>query len=389
MSEAQAAAAGVMSTVDILDRLIAFDTVSAKSNLALIDWVEAFLREHGARVTRVADPDAPKAGLIAEIGPEGAGVMLSAHTDVVPVEGQAWSRDPFRLTREGSRLYGRGTTDMKGYLAAMLSAAGRASGMALREPLKLSISWDEEVGCLGIAKMRDALAGATPLPRLCLVGEPTEMQVATGHKGKRAIRAVCHGEAGHSALAPRFMNALHLAAGLVQGVQALQAEYASTGARDPGYGVPYTTLHVGRVTGGTALNIVPDRAEVIFEFRHLAADAPETLMARIEAMAAEVETANPGGRIELEPMVSYPGLDTPADGAATGLVQRLAQVNGTTKVAFGTEAGTFDGLGIPTLVCGPGSMEGQGHKPDEYVEEAQLAACDAMLGRVLEELRGA
>ncbi|SIO06624.1 acetylornithine deacetylase [Vannielia litorea] len=376
-----------MKTVEILDKLVSFDTVSAKSNLGLLDWVEAFLRERGARLRRVPDPDQPKAGLIAELGPQGAGVMLSAHTDVVPVEGQAWSRDPFRLTREGARLYGRGTTDMKGFLAAMLSAADRASGMELSEPLKLSISWDEEIGCLGIAKMAGALAEATPLPRACIVGEPTEMQVATGHKGKQALKAVCRGEAGHSALAPRFVNALHLAAEMVAGLRAMQDDIAARGARDEGYAVPYTTLHSGQLTGGTALNIVPDRAELLFEFRHLAADAPESLLARIDEMAAEIAGRFPGGGIAVERLNAYPGLDTPADSAATRLVQRLAQSNGTMKVAYGTEAGTFHGLGVPTLVCGPGSMEGQGHKPDEYVELAQLDACDAMLDRLLAELR--
>lgn len=368
-------------TIDILEKLVAFDTVSARSNMALVDYLDAFLEERGFAVTRLSDPENAKAGLFATLGPAGNGLALSAHSDVVPVEGQDWSHDPFRLCRKDGRLYGRGTTDMKGFLAAMLACADRAAGRELREPLKLVVSYDEEIGCVGITQMIDRLAPLLGTPRLCLVGEPTQMQVAVGHKGKQAIRAVCRGEAGHSALAPRFTNALHLAADFVQGLRQLQAELAQTGARDADYSIPYSTVHVGKLAGGTALNIVPDRAELLFEFRHLTQDAPEALRARIDVLAADVG----GGRIELETQSGYPGLETD-DADAIGLAQHLAQSNGTTKVAFGTEAGFFDTLGIPAIVCGPGSMEGQGHKADEYIEASQLAACDRMLDRLLDHL---
>ncbi|ASP19286.1 acetylornithine deacetylase [Antarctobacter heliothermus] len=373
------------SSLEILDRLVGFDTVSARSNLPLIAYVEDFLKSRGFAVTRVPDPEQDKAGLFASIGPTGAGILLSAHTDVVPVEGQTWTRDPFRLTIEGDRLYGRGTTDMKGFLAAMLACADKAARRELREPLKLAISYDEEIGCVGIAKMIDALPSAIGLPRACIVGEPTSMQVAVGHKGKSAIRAICHGEAGHSALAPRFTNALHLAADLVAGLRALQDDLATHGAQDDSYAIPYSTVHVGKLSGGTALNIVPDRAELLFEFRHLAADAPDSLMARIRALADDIATTH-GAAITLEQVTAYPGLDTPADAEVTRLVQRLARNQTLTKVAFGTEAGFFDALGIPTVVCGPGDMEAQGHKPDEYLLHSQLDACDSMLDSVLDHL---
>lgn len=373
-------------TLDILDRLIGFDTVSARSNLALIAHVEDFLTTRGFAVTRVPDPDQDKAGLFASIGPDGAGVLLSAHTDVVPIEGQNWTRDPFRLTDEGERLYGRGTTDMKGFLAAMLACADRAAHRTLREPLKLALSYDEEIGCVGIARMIDALEPAIGRPRACIVGEPTSMRVATGHKGKQALRAIFPGEAGHSALAPRFTNALHLAAEFVLGLRDMQDDLAENGAQDAGYAVPYSTVHAGRLTGGTALNIVPDRAELIFEFRHLAADPPESLLARIGSLAAEIASRHGTGSITLDQIAAYPGLDTPADAVVTRLVQRLARNEAPTKVAFGTEAGFFDARGIPTVVCGPGDMEGQGHKADEYVERSQLAACDSMLDALLDEL---
>ncbi|MEL7116039.1 MAG: M20/M25/M40 family metallo-hydrolase, partial [Pseudomonadota bacterium] len=245
-------------TIEILDRLVGFDTVSHRSNLGLIAYVEDVLETCGFRQTRLTDPTGTKAGIFAAIGPAGPGVLLSAHTDVVPVEGQEWTRDPFRLHRAHDRLYGRGTTDMKGFLASMLAAAERAASLDLAEPLKLAISYDEEIGCIGIAQMIDGLIPAIGTPRAAIVGEPTEMQVATGHKGKVALRAICRGEAGHSALAPRFTNAIHVATDFVAQIRDVQAEIVATGARDPAYDVPYSTLHVGTIAGGSALNIVPD-----------------------------------------------------------------------------------------------------------------------------------
>lgn len=380
----------MVQTLDILDKLISFDTVSAKSNLEIVAYIESFLKERGYAVHRVPDPTGEKAGLFASMGPAGAGVMLSAHTDVVPVAGQDWTRDPFRLTAEDDRLYGRGTTDMKGYLAAMLSVADRAAQTDLREPLKLAISYDEEVGCIGIGHMIGALEDSIGLPRAAFVGEPTEMQVAVGHKGKAGLKAVCCGQNGHSALAPNFVNALHLATDFVSEMRALQGEIASNGARDDAYVVPYSTVHVGKLSGGEALNIVPDRTEITFEYRHLVADTPEDLRARIDAAAERVvaryRPQYAEARIEIEEYMSYPGLNLPESDAVVGLAQRLAHSNSTTKVAFGTEAGYFHELGIPTVVCGPGSMEGQGHKPDEYITRDQLDACDAMMDRLLADL---
>lgn len=377
-------------TVEILDKLIAFDTVSARSNLGIIGYIESFLRDCGFQVHIVPNESGEKAGIYATLGPEGTGVLLSGHTDVVPVAGQDWSRDPFRLNREDGRLYGRGTTDMKGYLAAMLALAARAAQTELKEPLKLAFSYDEEVGCVGIARMIADLERSIGQPRACFVGEPTQMQVAVGHKGKAALRAVCHGQNGHSALAPRFVNALHLAANFVCELKSVQAELEASGARDDAYGVPYSTVHVGKLTGGEALNIVPDRAEIIFEYRHLAEDSPDDMRARIDAAAKRAaepyREAFPEARIGVEEYNAYPGLNVAATDEVVALAQRLAQMNGTTKVAFGTEAGYFHALGIPTVVCGPGSMEGQGHKPDEFITMGQLEACDAMMDRILAEI---
>ncbi|MBE1285520.1 MAG: acetylornithine deacetylase [Rhodobacteraceae bacterium] len=377
-------------TLDILDRLIGFNTVSANSNLDIVDYIEDFLSARGFVVSRIPDQSGRKAGLYAEKGPSGKGVLLSAHTDVVPVEGQDWSRDPFKLTREGDKLFGRGTTDMKGYVASVLALADRASTVELKEPLKIAFSYDEEVGCVGIREMIDQLAPMLGSPRACFVGEPTEMQVAVGHKGKAALRATCYGENGHSALAPQFVNALHLAADFTRGLRDLQTDLAMNGAQDEAYAVPYSTVHVGRLSGGMALNIVPDLAELVFEYRYLPADRADYILARIQDCA--VQAAAPfkhsfaDARIEIEQYNAYPGLDVQMGAPVIGLAQKMAQTNTTTKVAFGTEAGFFDDLGIPTVVCGPGSMEGQGHKPDEYITLSQLSACDDMLDRILAEL---
>lgn len=378
-------------TLEALDRLVGFDTVSARSNTDIVEFIQDFLTARGARCTPMPSTQEGKLGLYAEIGPQSkGGILLSAHTDVVPVEGQHWTRKPFALTREADRVYGRGTTDMKGYVACMLRAADLASQRQLQEPLKLVFSYDEEIGCVGIQEMIGSLPQLMGAPRVCFVGEPTEMQVAIGHKGKAALEAVCTGQVGHSALAPQFVNALHIAADLIAGIKDTQKWFAQQGAQDDAYDVPYSTLHVGKMMGGAALNIVPDRATLTFEYRHLAADAPEMIMARLHAMSEKVllpyRAAFDGANLEITQINTYPGLAASATSDATRLAQRLLDINTTTKVPFGTEAGFFDGLGIPTIVCGPGSMAGQGHKADEYIDLTQLAACDRMLLGVIEEL---
>lgn len=376
-----------MRTIEILDQLVSFDTVSAKSNLSIIAYIEDLLSQCGCKITRVPSPCGEKAGLFATLGEGEGGVVLSAHTDVVPVAGQSWTRPAFRMTEDAGRLYGRGTTDMKGFLAAMLSAAERASQGPLSEPLKLSISYDEEVGCVGMAHMIGKAQAALGQPRACIVGEPTDMTVATGHKGKLAFRITCTGQAGHSSLAPRFLNALHLASDTVNVLRDHQEELARAGSRDDAYDIPYSTVHVGRLSGGTALNIVPDKAELLAEIRHLAADDPVHIMANIRQDLQSLAAAHPDGTITVEEFNSYPGLD--ADGASPTVewAMEMAGRKQTRKVGFGTEAGYFTGLGVPTVVCGPGSMEGQGHKADEFITRTALADCDRMLDRVLADLQ--
>ncbi|WP_136646293.1 acetylornithine deacetylase [Tabrizicola sp. YIM 78059] len=380
-----------MQSKDILDRLIGFDTVSAKPNMALMGYVKDLLA--GAGVPAVLIPDAlgGKANLHATVGPEGmGGVMLSGHTDVVPVEGQAWTHPPFALTEANGRLYGRGTADMKGFVACAVEAMLLAAKRPLKVPLHLALSYDEEIGCMGVRSLIDMLAAAPVKPRFCIVGEPTGMQVATGHKGKVALRATCTGREGHSALAPLALNALHLAADFLGAVRRVQAEVAATGLRDGDYDVPYTTLHVGKMAGGVQVNIVPNQATLDFEIRSLAGEDVGALIARLEAEAeaivAPLRADFPEAAIRIERLWDYPGLGTPSDAAVVNFVKGLTGANGTIKVAFGTEGGLFDQrLGIPTVICGPGSMA-QGHKPDEFVTMEQLDRCRAMLGTLIGRL---
>jgi acetylornithine deacetylase len=378
-------------TREIFARLVGFDTVSSRPNMALMDYVVAVLAEAGVAARLIVDPAGGKANLYASVGPGEGGVMLSGHTDVVPVEGQAWSHPPFALTEAEGRLYGRGAADMKGFCAAAIAAMVEAAGRTLAVPLHLALSYDEEIGCMGVRSLIEMLEGAPVRPRFCIVGEPTGMQVATGHKGKVALRATCVGREGHSALAPMALNALHLAADFVCAVRDLQADVALHGVRDGDYDVPYTTLHVGKMSGGVQVNIVPNAAVLDFEIRSLAGDDTGVLIQRLRAMAEDIcaprRAAFPEAAIRIERLWDYPGLGTPTDAAVVKFVKGLTGANGTMKVAFGTEGGLFDArLGIPTVICGPGSMA-QGHKPDEYVTLDQMARCEAMLDGLLARLQ--
>jgi acetylornithine deacetylase len=381
----------MMQTQDILDHLIAFDTVSSRPNAALMHWVRDLLGRHGIDAVLIPDASGAKANLYATIGPQDRpGVLLSGHTDVVPVEGQTWTVPPFALTVADGRYYGRGATDMKGFVACALSAAIAAADRPLRTPLHLALSHDEEVGCLGVRSLIDMLAAAPFRPAFCIVGEPTGMQVATGHKGKIALRATCTGREGHSALAPMALNALHLGADFLNAVRALQAEVAATGPRDGDYDVPYTTLHVGKMNGGVQVNIVPNACTLDFEIRNLAGDDPQLLIDRLRAEAhaitAPLRPDFPEAAITVDRLWDYPGLGTPTTAPVVNFVKALTGANGTMKVAFGTEGGLFHArLGIPTVICGPGSMA-QGHKPDEWVSIEQIGRCEAMLAALLDRL---
>jgi len=380
-----------MSTLDYLEKLLSFDTTSAHSNSELITWVQSELLAFGATVKIIPNEDGSKANLFATFGPQSCGgVMLSGHTDVVPVTGQDWTVPAFSMTRKDGKVFGRGTADMKGFIASMMTAAKKASTQNLKTPLHLALSYDEEVGCIGVRSMIDMLSNAPIRPQMCIVGEPTGLSVATGHKGKIAARAKCIGRAGHSALAPFAVNALYLANDFITELRKVQDTLRVGATQDPDYDVPYTTLHVGRIKGGGALNIVPHLCELDFEIRNLAQDDAAEILGNLtqaaKSIALEAQNIASEANIEIEVFNTYPGLDTAGNEPVVGFVKSLTGANSTIKVAYGTEGGLFDQrLGVPTVVCGPGDMA-QGHKPDEFITETQLSACDAMLDNLIQRL---
>jgi acetylornithine deacetylase len=380
-----------MDTIELLETLVRFETVSKDSNLPLLDFVTAYLVERGFTCRRVPDETGLKANLIASIGPQGDdGIILSGHTDVVPVAGQSWSSNPFRLRRDGDRLYGRGAADMKGFLATALRVADGASRTPLRRSLHLAFSHDEEIGCVGVRSLLADLKTRGFKAALCIVGEPTSMNIGLGHKGKLAARATCRGAGGHSSVAPQLLNAIHLAADFVSALREEQAEIATSGPSDLDFDIAYSTIHAGKISGGTALNVVADQATVEFEIRHLAGDDPQIILARLQARAEEIARPHrqrfDNAAIEIDVDNAYPGFSISTAAPAIALARSWLPSAKTTKMSFGTEAGLYtEALNVPAVVIGPGSME-QGHKPDEYIDIDQLAACDAFLDRMLSSL---
>jgi acetylornithine deacetylase len=381
-----------MITLEILDKLISFPTVSRNSNLDLIGFIRSFLTERNVEAELICTPDGRKANLFATVGPKDVpGVMLSGHTDVVPVDGQNWSTDPFCMRISDGRAYGRGTTDMKGFLACALSLVGRMEGTRLARPIHLAFSHDEEVGCIGVRSLIDELERRPVKPRFAIVGEPTQMRVAKGHKGKIAARATCCGVDGHSALAPKALNAIHLACDFVGFIRQSQEEIVEAGSRDEDYEVPYTTLHVGRIEGGTALNIVPGKCTVDFEIRNIGRDDGKSILDRLmeggKRIAVQRRSVFPGADIRVDVINEYPGLTTPLESDVVRFASGIVDHPDPFNVAFGTEGGLFSSrLGVPAVVCGPGSMD-QGHKPDEFITLSQIEACDRMMDRLLDECR--
>jgi acetylornithine deacetylase len=380
-----------MNSAQILDRLIGFPTVSRDSNLALIEYARDYLASCGVGAKLYGDDSGRKANLYAVIGPrDRGGVLLSGHTDVVPVDGQKWTSDPFRLVERGGRLFARGAADMKGFIACALRAARLATERELRIPLQLAFSYDEEIGCVGVRSLIDDMATWAHRPQFCIVGEPTLLRPAVGHKGKTALAATCRGHAAHSASPGRGVNAIYMAAELIDKIRERQSGIEAGGVRDEAYEVPYTTLHVGVIRGGTALNIVPAQCDLEFEIRNLPEDDASQVVAGMRADAAAVarsvyrDDADVG--IEVEVTNEYPPLNTPPDAEVVALVAALTGQHERIKVGFGSEGGLFsERLGIPTVVCGPGSIE-QAHKPDEFIDRDQLDRCDAMMDALLDRL---
>jgi acetylornithine deacetylase len=379
-------------TVATLRHLVGFPSLSRRGNESIIGWVADYLRATSARIRLIPGDEPDKLSLLASYGPETPdGIVLSAHCDVVPVEGQAWTSDPFILREENGRLHARGATDMKGFLATMLTVGEAAGRRKLARPLHLMLSHDEEIGCVGIRSLLRVLANEGFRAAGCIVGEPTGMRVATGHKGKIAAEAICRGEAAHSANPFRGCNAIGLAAGLVNEIEALQSWLASQGIRDELYEVPFCTIQVGTIHGGTALNIVPDRCALAFELRLLPSEDGAALLDRLrEAAERRLWLPRADGHvaaIEISVTNAYPGLTAPDPGAEILSLAKAANGDASEiRLGFGTEAGLIsEQLAIPTVVCGPGSID-RAHKADEFIARDELDACDRFLMSVLDRL---
>ena len=374
----------------LLQTLVGFDTTSRESNLRLIAFVRDYLASHGVASELIYNDARTKANLFASIGPvEVPGIVLSGHTDVVPVDGQPWSVPPFELTERDGRLFGRGTADMKGYIACVLALVPALVAATLRRPVHIALSYDEEVGCLGVRSLLSVLAQRPVKPMLCIIGEPTELKPVLGHKGKLAMRCDVHGAACHSAYAPHGVNAIEHAAELI-------GELGRIGQRlrdkqDARFDPPFSTVQTGVIGGGKALNIVPADCRFDFEVRALPGQAPQAVADELRAYAEQqvlprMQAVSAQSAIRFTELSAYPGLMTDQQSEATELIAAFCGSRAFGTVAFGTEGGLFDAVGIPTVVCGPGSMD-QGHKPDEFVSVAQLAQCDQMLHSMLNALR--
>ena len=380
-----------------IDRLIAFDTTSRNSNMALIDDVRGYLANHGVESVLVKDPATDKANLYATLGPatnaEGrGGIALSGHTDVVPIDGQEWDSDPWTVLERDGKLYGRGTSDMKAFIAICLTYVPKFLAAGPTTPIHLCFSFDEEVGCIGARHLLAYLASQPVKPRCAIVGEPTSMKVINAHKGKASLRCKVRGHECHSSLAPTGVNAVQEAAKVIAKIAEIAARKRVEGPFDHAFDVPYSTVHCGTVQGGTALNIVPKDCSFDFEMRNIAGDDSEPVIREIKDYAQrELEPAMRAVAADTgfawEALGAFAGLDTPEDSEVVTLAKALAGANDTGKVAFGTEAGLFSETGIPAVVCGPGSIE-QAHKPNEWIALEQVALGERFMDRLVERVSG-
>jgi acetylornithine deacetylase len=378
------------AAIELLDRLIAFNTISHRSNLEMIDFIRTYLGSLGIESHLDYAPDREKANLYATIGrTDIGGILLSGHTDVVPIEHQDWHSDPFAMIEREGNLYGRGTADMKGFIAVVLAMLPELLRRNVHIPVHLCFSYDEEVGCVGVRSLIAQLKDAPVRPRMCIVGEPTEMQVVIAHKGKQYLRAHIHGAECHSSLSPHGVNAIEFASRLVCYMTDIGMRLKTEGPTDYDFDVPHTTVMTGIIHGGTNLNIVPNYCWFDFEIRDLPRHDPWSIFEKIRQYADSslqpaMRAVNPVARIDFEEVSLRPNLDTQPEEEVVRITKALAERNDHGKVAFGTEAALFQKhAGIPTVVCGPGSI-GQAHKPDEYVSIDQIALCERFFQRFMD-----
>jgi len=376
-----------------IERLVAIDTTSRNSNLELIEVLEEEMARLGLAPERIPNDDGTKANLVltlpASDGSTGGGVVLSGHTDVVPVDGQTWSSDPFVPEVRDGRLYGRGTADMKSFIAVIMHALPELAAASLSEPVHLAFSYDEEVGCFGGARIAEALGARSEPPRVCIVGEPSSMRVIAGHKSSNLVELTFRGRSAHSSLTPQGVNAIEYAARAITAVRELADRRRTEGPYDEAYVVPFTTAGVNVVSGGIATNTVPELCTVRYEFRTVAEDDPAAVIEEISAVArgleAEMRTEHPSASVEVRVMAQVPSLDSSPDGPAARLAVELGGAASGDKVTYGTEAGQFANAGIDAVVCGPGDIA-QAHAADEYIELDQVVACEQFIEALLARL---
>lgn len=369
-----------------VERLVSIDTTSRDSNLPLIEVVAQEMRSRGIEPHILPTDDGTKANLLATVpaadGSTSGGVVLSGHTDVVPVDGQSWTSAPFEPQVRDGRLYGRGTCDMKAYIAVALHTLPAMLEAELSEPIHFALSYDEELGCLGGAVLVKQIADLGLAPRVCIVGEPTMMQVVRAHKSINSVRVTFHGVAAHSSLTPNGVNAVEHAAAFITKMRAMATSWRTEGPYDSAFPVAYSTTSVNIVEGGIAGNTVPDRCVVQLEFRTIAADDPEVVTDRLRGFVAEIEAEmkaeDERAHVDVEVLAAVPGLDTEADSTAVELAVALGAEASPEKVTYGTEAGQFAGSGIETVVCGPGDIA-QAHAADEFVDLAQIQQCERFM----------
>ena len=380
-----------MNTINRLSRLIAFDTTSRHSNLALIHDCADYLESLGLKPWLSHNADQSKANLFATIaaadGSTEGGLILSGHTDVVPTDGQTWQSDPYRADIREGRLYGRGSADMKGFIAAVLAAAPAMVQAELKRPLHIALSYDEEIGCLGAPVMIAELQKRGLTPEHCIVGEPTSMRMVVAHKGIHTFRCAVHGKAAHSSLTPQGVNAIEYAAKLIVFINELAGRLKARYDTDPDYDVPFSTLSVNTIAGGIAGNIVPQLCEFEFDYRNLPHMSPADITAPIEAHIREVlqpqmQAVDAACRIDMRHGENVPAMPEAEAALLHDLITQLVEDSSRLKVAYATEGGQFQQAGIATVICGPGNIE-QAHKADEFVELAQLARCDAFLHKLI------
>jgi acetylornithine deacetylase len=380
-----------VTAAEMLARLVAFDTTSRNSNLELIGFVRNWLDSCGIYYRVSHDPTGQKANLHAIVGPRTAGgIALSGHVDTVPVDGQAWSSDPFTLRAANEKLYGRGSTDMKGFVACCLAAVPALSARGLRRPLHLFITYDEETDMGGARRLIADMDESALKPDWCIVGEPSLMQPILAHKGRLALRLTARGLPGHSSQPARGVNAVHAIAEAISYIAAEQRRFATEGRFVEGFDPPHTTPHVGTVEGGTVLNMIPERATCVMEWRAVPGDDPTAAMERLRVhLADHVEPAmhvvDPRTGFDFEIIDDIPGMVLDASHDLVTLVKQLTGSNSAGKVSYGTEGGLYQEAGIPTIVCGPGVIA-QAHQPDEFVAQSQLDACDAFIRRLADRL---